>query len=82
MTKKPDPTYDPAEAEHGSVQEPDGAEWPMDDAFVDAFIERNREELIRSLERARRDFDEGRGIPLEVVDAEIDEMLRALEAGE
>jgi hypothetical protein len=82
MTKTPGPTYESSDAEPASVQEPDGAEWPVDDARVDAFIERNREEIIRSLEDAERDLEEGRCTPWEDVRAEIDEMLRALEAGE
>jgi hypothetical protein len=82
MAKPPDPTYETPDSEHGSVQEPDGAEGAMDDAFVDAFIERNRDELIRSMEEAERDFAEGRCTPWEDVKARILEKLRASAKGE
>ena len=82
MTKKPGPTYGSSDAEPASVRAPDGAEWPVDDARVDAFIERNREEIIRSLEEAERDLEEGRCVSWEDAKAEIEEMLSSLEAGE
>jgi hypothetical protein len=82
MTKKPDPTYGSSDAEHGSVHEPDGAEWPDAAAFEDAFVERNREELVRSLEQAQRDLAEGRGTPWDDAKARILDKLRASSAGE
>lgn len=83
MPRKSDPTYETPDTEPGSVKEPDGTEFVTDDeAFVDAFVARNREALIKSFERADRDFAEGRGIPWEDVEAKLDAMLDALEVKE
>ena len=82
MSKKPDPQDHADDGRPGSVEEPDCGEWAAsDEAFEDALIARNREELARSLERALRDLDEGRCIPWKDAVAEIDAMLSSLETG-
>jgi hypothetical protein len=78
MTKKPGPTYDQPNAEPGSVQEPDGAEWPIDEAFEDAFLERNREQIGKLLAEALQDFEAGRVVSLEDALAEMREHVRSL----
>lgn len=78
MTKTRGPTDSPLNDPHGSLEE-ESAGWADDAAFEDAFVERNREALGRTLMEARRDLEEGRTVTLEEALAEVRGILRSYE---